>query len=377
MIQTPGSPSLNRRVLLSGMAGVVVSVPVAARARQAAPTPDALLDAAFAVSAPPALIGGVITREGLVWSGVRGVRRSGGIEAATIDDRWHLGSNTKAMTAALYGRLVDKGQARWGATMGELFPGMTIDPAWATTPLESFLNHTAGLRDADMLGSTWLLTARADPASLTRQRSVLAERALAKPPGGPVGAFAYANANYILVGAAIERITGLSWEDAMAAEVFQPLNLTTGGSGPPLGDQPWGHSGLGGQATPMDPTNLFSDNPLAMGPAGTAHLSLRDYATFVRAFLTDGGGWLKPETIAHLITPPVATGRSYALGWITLAGQPWARGTVIAHEGTNTMWHSMVVADPVGGRAYIALSNEEVRGGPACQQLVSGLIRMG
>ena len=377
MIHTPARPRLSRRLMLSGLVGVAGTPALPVHARQAAPTRDALLDAAFAAAAPPALIGGVVTREGLVWSGVRGVRRSGGTEAATIDDRWHLGSNTKAMTAALYGRLVDKGQAKWGATVADLFPELTIDPAWAATPVESFLNHTAGLRDVDMLGSTWLLTARADTTSLPRQRAVLAERALSKPPGGAVGTFAYANANYILIGAAIERITGQSWEEAIAAEVFQPLGLTTGGSGPPVGGQPWGHSGVGGQATPMDPTNLFSDNPLAMGPAGTAHLSLADYATFVRAVLTEGGGWLKPETVTHLITPPVATDRSYALGWITVAGQPWARGTVIAHEGTNTMWHSMVVADPAGGRAFIALSNDEVRGAPACQQLVSSLIRMG
>ncbi len=377
MTQTLASPRLNRRRMLSGMAGAVAIAPVAAQARQAGPTPDALLDAAFAASAPPALIGGVVTREGLIWSGVRGVRRAGGTEAAAIDDRWHLGSNTKAMTAALYGRLVDKGQAKWGATAAELFPDLTLDPAWAATPVERFLNHTAGLRDIDMLGSTWLLTARADTTSLPRQRAVLAERALSKPPGGAVGTFAYANANYILVGAAIERITGLSWEEAMATEVFRPLGLTSGGFGAPVGDQPWGHSAQGGQPRPMDPGNPFSENPLALGPAATAHLNLKDYATFVGQFLTEGDGWLKPETVAHLITPPVAIGRSYALGWITVAGQPWARGTVIAHEGTNTMWHSMVVADPAGGRAFIALSNDEVRGAPACQQLVSSLIRMG
>ena len=38
----------------------------------------------------------------------------------TVEDKWHLGSNTKAMTAALFGRLVDQGRARWGARVVDL-----------------------------------------------------------------------------------------------------------------------------------------------------------------------------------------------------------------------------------------------------------------
>lgn len=369
----------DRRTLLTGLAAATV-LPVAARAQTSgapAATRDETLDAVFASAAPPALAGGVVTREGLAWSGVRGARKAGGTDAVTPADRWHLGSNTKAITAALYGRLVEKGQAEWGATLPELFPDLTLDPAWATVPVEALMTHTAGLRDADVIGLDWLMTARGDPRTLPDQRMALAAKALAAAPGGTVGTFAYANVNYILVGAAIERITGGSWEDAMKAEVFEPLGLTSAGFGPPTGDQPWGHRSAGGQETPIDPENPGADNPLALGPAGTAHMSLADYATFIRVFLTDGDGWLKPETITHLTTPPSAEGRSYALGWIVLSGQPWARGAVLAHEGSNTMWHAMAVADPAGGQAWIAFSNDEARGAPACQQLVQRLIRLG
>ncbi|HGP6143943.1 TPA: hypothetical protein ACLNOX_003661, partial [Vibrio cholerae O1] len=48
---------------------------------------EAALDAVFAETRPVALAGAVVTREGLAWSGVRGVRRFGGDDPATLDDR--------------------------------------------------------------------------------------------------------------------------------------------------------------------------------------------------------------------------------------------------------------------------------------------------
>ncbi|MEY4240835.1 MAG: hypothetical protein RJA14_531, partial [Pseudomonadota bacterium] len=100
-----------RRALLGSLAAlpVVGAWPAMAFVRQTDAAAEAALDAVFAEAAPPALAAGIVTREGLGWTGVRGVRRAGADDPATLDDRWHLGSNTKAMTAAVFGRLVDQG----------------------------------------------------------------------------------------------------------------------------------------------------------------------------------------------------------------------------------------------------------------------------
>ncbi|WP_284223527.1 serine hydrolase, partial [Brevundimonas denitrificans] len=104
-----------RRALLGGFAALPFAgaLPAMARAGQDEAAAGAALDAVFAETAPPALAAGIVSREGLGWSGVRGVRRAGSEAPATTEDRWHLGSNTKAMTAAVFGRLVDQGRARW------------------------------------------------------------------------------------------------------------------------------------------------------------------------------------------------------------------------------------------------------------------------
>ena len=58
----------------------------------------------------------------IVALGVAGVRTRGKPDKITAADRFHIGSDTKAMTAMLCGILVDEGKLKWGQTLGETFP---------------------------------------------------------------------------------------------------------------------------------------------------------------------------------------------------------------------------------------------------------------
>ena len=93
--------------------------------------------------------------------------------------------------------------------------------------------------------------------------------------------FSDQNANFILAGAMLERRTGKSWEDLMTTELFQPLGMTTAGFGAPGNasdvNEPYGHSDASGQRVASK-----GDNTSALGPAGTMHGSLDDWAKFVR-----------------------------------------------------------------------------------------------
>lgn len=233
------------------------------------------------------------------------------------------------------------------------------------------MGHVAGLSDETAMGRAWLMTARSDPRDLPEQRRALTEAMLAVPPSGTPGTFAYANANYVLLGTVIERITGLAWEQAMRTEVFAPLGITTGGFGAPVGRQPQGHRG----GVAIEAADPGSDNPSALGPAGTAHMSLTDYARFLGVFLNDGAGWITPGTLSGLTTAIGSGSPPYASGWIVVEGQPWARGPALTHDGSNTMWYVSTWVAPGRGRAFVAVSNDAAKGGPACQRLIPGLIR--
>lgn len=366
-----------RRALLGGFAALPLACafPAMARVRSDDAAAEAVLDAVFADAAPPALAAGIVTRAGLGWAGVRGMRRTGDEAAATLDDRWHLGSNTKAMTAAVFGRLVEQGRARWAMPLAEALPGLTIDPAWAETTLDDLMRHRAGLLDGPLVNQAWLIAAHVDQRPLPEQRAEFAARALGSPPGGPVGQFAYGNGNYIVLGAAIEALTGQPWEAVMAAELFGPLGLTTAGFGAPRGEAPWGHRGGVG----VDPAG-FADNPRALGPAGTAHMSLADYARFIAAMMGGAPDWLSEETRACLLTPAAGDPPAYAAGW-GVGSAPWAgvggSGPTITHNGSNTLWFATVLAAPERGLGFIALSNDGAAGQRACQTLVRRLAEVG
>lgn len=346
---------LDRRRLLA-LAAVAGASPSLAAARQVSDLPAGPVDptVVLAETGAPAVAGLVFSAERTILTAVGGVRRAGAPDRVEARDPWHIGSNTKAMTAALYARLVEAGQAKWGATLGALFPGVKLDPAWRETTIEQLMSHSAGLRDGPVMAGAWLVRANLDKRPLPVQRAEVAAQVLAAPPTGKPGAFEYANFNYVLAGAAIEAITGVAWEEAIRTRLFQPLGIESAGFGAPKGEVPWGHvSAPGGGLAPVDPAGP-ADNPPALGPAGTVHMTLQDHARFARLFLKDNA-ILSADSLRRLTTP--APGATYALGWGIVPEKPWSRGPILAHEGSNTLWHEVVLIAPGRGAAIIAATN--------------------
>jgi CubicO group peptidase (beta-lactamase class C family) len=289
----------------------------------------------------PALAGAILTGDGIVAIGAAGVRKAGTGVAATVDDRWHLGSDTKAMTATLIGVLVDQGKLEWTTTLEQAFPDITggFAPELRRVSLLQLLSHRAGL-PANL---PWFALVKPD-RSLREQR-LEAVRALAnvKLLSEPGSAYLYSNLGYVIAGAVVERTLSKSWEEAISDLVFAPLGMTSAGFGglgtPGLIDQPWGHN-VDGRPVPKNGPDV--DNPAVLGPAGTVHATLRDWAKFVADQLRagrSGKALLKPKTYEKLHTPPF--GGDYALGWL-LAERDWGGGTVMTHAGSNTMNFAVV-----------------------------------
>lgn len=368
---------IDRRLLLAagGGSALVAATPFKAWSQSRSSAFDDALDATFEGEKPVAMAA-MVLREGTpLWSGVRGLRRFDGDVAARVSDRWHLGSNTKAMTAALWARQVQKGAAVWdmplSTVMSMAFPEVMLHPDWADRTVDDFMRHRAGLYDANYVTPLWLMSSRVSRAGLREQRRNMLDIMLRGAPNGPRGTFQYGNANYILVGALLEGLTGQSWEELMQADVFEPLGMSTAGFGAPAGDQPWGHLGGEGARVSVSPDLPGSDNPKTLGPAGTVHMALEDYARFLQAMLTPG--WLSAESLQRLTTP--LDGENYAMGWIVVRGQPWAKGAVLAHDGSNTLWYMSTAIDLGAKLAVVSVSNDGTAGAKACPQLLGGLIR--
>ncbi len=95
----------------------------------------------------PALAAAVVKGGRIIAAGAVGTRRVGSNIPVTLNDRFHLGSDTKAMTALLAAMLVEEGKLRWNTTIREVFPELAekMDPALRGVTLEQLLSHTSGI----------------------------------------------------------------------------------------------------------------------------------------------------------------------------------------------------------------------------------------
>ena len=70
----------------------------------------------------PAVAVAIVQEGAIIAVGAVGTRKAGAMIPVTVHDRWHLGSDGKAMTALLAAILVEEGKLRWTSTLADVFP---------------------------------------------------------------------------------------------------------------------------------------------------------------------------------------------------------------------------------------------------------------
>ncbi len=144
------------------------------------------------------------------------------------------------------------------------------------------LRHVAGLPEGGDF--TPEFTAGFDDSwPVDKQRAWMAARFLSRPPAQAPGTrFAYSNYGFLIIGHVLEHATGKAWEELMRREVFEPLGMAGCGFGPTASaahpDGNWAHDLSNGKYVPTG-----EDNPPLIGPAGTVHCPLADWARFASA----------------------------------------------------------------------------------------------
>lgn len=348
------------RALILTLTTLVAALPfpLAARADDKdAPKPDAklaeLLEPVRDKHKVPAVFGALVEGDRLVAVAAVGVRKVGADDPVTINDRVHIGSNTKAMTATVIAALVEKKKLRWDSTIGEVLPDLKgkIHDDYLGVTVVQLLAHEGGV----VPNVIWLAPGGKTPRE---QRAVLLPVILKNEPANKPGTkFVYSNASYVVAAAMAEAAADESWEELVRALVFKPLDMKTAGFGPPgekgKVDQPWGHKLADGAAKPSQ-----TDNPPLLGPAGTVHASLPDWAKFAALHLQAARGkprLLAADAFARLHTP--AEGFNYSGGWLV------GKDGSLAHDGSNTFWYARVRILPKENLAVLVAVNVGIEGG--------------
>ncbi len=317
----------------------------------------------------PALAAAVVRDSELIAVGAVGFDRFDGDTPATVDERWHIGSNTKAMTATMIARLVQRGVLSWDDTVGAALADLEPDSAWSAVTLEQLLTHTSGLPANP--GKLWMVRLVFSSQEPTQARRTMLEAVLAEPPVHEPGTtYLYSNLGFATAAAMAEAATGASYAELMQQEVFEPLGVLDYGFGPPPPPSPLGHVGKPGNLTPVESVPV-ADNPRALEPAGTLHFTLASWARFVGAHVDGARGersdYLPDALWAELHRPRL---EDYAMGWGSVTPE-WLGEPALTHSGSNSMWYARVVAVPGWDAAFLAATN---CGGDACKAAVKASI---
>jgi D-alanyl-D-alanine carboxypeptidase len=170
---------------------------------------------------PPGVI--VVVQRG----GSRVVHTAGVAEVASgvepsENDHMRIASVAKAFSGAVALSLVGEGRLSLDDTIGMLRPD--LPKAFREVTVRQLLNHTSGVPDfikTDDFVPAFL--ASPDVAPPPRELlSFIEDEPLVFPPGSR---YAYSNSENIIVGLIAEAVTGGSYADALATQVYEPLDL--------------------------------------------------------------------------------------------------------------------------------------------------------
>lgn len=329
-----------------------------ARAQASALTQDALV--ALRTQAGSPALGAAAQKVGrgaaLMADGLRAADRD---VKATTQDRWHIGSITKSMTATLVARLVEAGAVRWDETVGGVLGAAIPDmkPAYRDATFLHLMSHHAGLEANIPAFSLLAFRTKTDP--LPAQRIAYAQQALKRAPAAALGGQPiYSNSGFIIAGAMLEVKTGKAWEDLLRAHVFEPLGMVGAGFGAPgtpgAVDEPLGHSkAFFGDKRIAHPVggSTITDNPPVLGPAGTVHARNADMLAYLAAHRDRPASFLSAASWDRLHTPPF--GGTGALGWVVRPDGLW-------HNGSNTLWYAEAMIDRQQSAVAFAAANDGV-----------------
>ena len=330
------------------------------------PTLEETLHSYRAANGLPALAAAIVRTDGIEELAVVGLRRLQTTDSVSDSDRFHIGSDTKAMVASIAGMLVEEGVLDWLATPGEIFPDLAdaIHVDLRSITLRDLLMHRAGLQPFTT-GAEWN-SIPGFPGTPAEQRRAFVSWLLSNPPHHPVGTYAYSNAGYSIAAAMLEEVTGRTWNALLEERLFTPLGMTTAGFGWPAlldPDQPWGHWMVNGALQPHPPDGPYELGEI-IGPAGDVHVSIGDFARFVQLHLRGmrgQDGLLSSATIGYLHTPI----GSYALGWGVydvsghqISGHNGSAGTFYATMAiSRTRDWGVVIATNAGGDTAAGVCN--------------------
>ncbi len=221
------TPSPGRRYALSGVLCCCLLLTAAetavAQSEPADPGPltqqiDQIVASAFQQDQPGVAL--LVVKDGQsVYKGARGMADMELGVSLEPDMVFRLGSITKQFTAAAIMLLKEEGKLALDDEITKFLPDYPTQGA--TITVEHLLNHTSGIRSyTDIPG--WMETQIMSDLSVEALIDGFKNEPMDFQPGTE---FRYNNSGYVLLGAVIEKASGLSYAEFIQQRIFSPLQM--------------------------------------------------------------------------------------------------------------------------------------------------------
>ncbi|SRX76022.1 serine hydrolase domain-containing protein [Aequorivita antarctica] len=275
-------------------------------------------------------------------------------DQATLEDRFHLGSNTKAMTAFIVAKYIEKKKLNWNTKFFKIFPEWKKESNkdYYNITLQDLLSHRAGIQPFQGIDDPQIPDFKGENKE---KRKLFGKFVLTLEPTkmDSINNFVYSNADYTLAALMLEKVTHKSWEELVEKVFNEDLKLNVGFSWPDNQEKKdtWGHYYENNQLVAV-PSNADFHLDYTE-PAGDLNIKLKDYIKFIQLNLDGLQGhdnYLQSRTYNFLHNGI----KNYSLGWFNIMenGQNWS-----THSGTVGTYYTNVQIDKTNKIAYIIFAN--------------------
>lgn len=263
-----------------------------------------------------------------IWTSGLGNLETG--EPMSKDLYFAIGSVTKSYVATMVLQLVDDGLVKLDAPIGEYLPGLVLRENEIT--IRHLLEMRSGLGDYG-LNPQFFTMLEAEPLRVFTPEQLV--KLSIDKTGDPDREFCYTNANYILLGMLIEKVTNHSLQDEMKRRILQPLGMSHTfmlmETKMPI---PYAHGYYYEEGKVVDGTYLC--HPSAAWTAGGIVSTAADQLIWAKALVE--GRLLSPRSHSEQFTMKPAPSKhvDYGLGVMNLNG-------LVGHAGNlNNVYTSFV-----------------------------------
>ncbi len=290
--------------------------------------------------------GSIVLREGY------GIANRGWQVANTPETRYRIGSVTKSFTALAVVQMAHEGKLDLDAKISDYLPGYRADTG-SRISLRHLLTHTDGLPNYTADAYFWQSYEGDLPYSTPEFIDRYCSGDLQFEPGTQ---YRYGNSGYSILGAIIEIVDGMSYADAIARRILEPLAMGNTGQ---HNSRVTLDKGATGYEVSIDGYRRAAPVYKNLRAAGSMYSTVDDLLLYVHAVAS--GEFIPQDVKTTLLeTREGAVAGTFAYGWNVgewSAGGALASKPYVATNGEINGFNAFLLHVPADDRTIILLNN--------------------